>query len=256
MFKRFFAFGCSFTQYSWPTWADIIAWDLNISYENWGIAGLGNVGIFHRMVECDLKNNFKSDDLIIPVWSTWTREDRYLKNTWETHGNVFNNSFYDRKFLSKYWSLENDIIKNSTAIISANKIFNLRVQGHIQTPAKFESNEKLFSVQETRLFDFYKQHFSNDNIFNTNSVSVYDYLIGDGHPDMLQHLNYVNEKIYPKLGLTLKPETINLCNNLHVDILELFKNKITHNFILRAVKDIIDQKYNVPFEIKRNAYGF
>jgi hypothetical protein len=190
------------------------------------------------------------------LWSTWSREDRYLKNTWEAHGNVFNNHLYNKNFLSNYWSMENDIIKNSTAIIAANKMFDLNFQGHIQTPATCETNEKMFSEQETRLLNFYKQHFSSDNIFDTTFVSEYNAILQDSHPDLLQHLTYVNEKIYPKLGLKLKPETVTLCNNLHVDILELFKTRVNRNHTLRAVKDIIDQKYNVPFEIKRNAYGF
>jgi hypothetical protein len=256
MFKRFFAFGCSFTQHVWPTWADIISWDLDIPCQNWGMGGLGNVGIFHRMVECDLTNNFNADDLIITLWSTWSREDRYLKNTWEAHGNVFNNHLYNKNFLSNYWSMENDIIKNSTAIIATNKMFDLNFQGHIQTPATFETNEKMFSEQETRLLNFYKQHFSSDNIFDTTFVSEYNAILQDSHPDLLQHLTYVNEKIYPKLGLKLKPETVTLCNNLHVDILELFKTRVNRNHTLSAVKSIIDQKYNVPFEIKRNIYGF
>ena len=256
MFKRFFAFGCSLTRYEWPTWVDVISCDLNIPNQNWGMSGLGNVGIFHRMVECDLKNNFNAEDLIITLWSSWTREDRYLENVWEAHGNVFNNHLYNKNFLSNYWSMENDIIKNSTAIIAANKMFNLNFQGHIQLPATFESNAKSLSVQETCLFDFYKQHFSIDNIFDTTSVSEYNSILRDSHPDLLQHLSYVKEKIYPKLGLSLKLETITLCNNLHVDILELLNSKISRSEILKKVKNIIDQKYNVPFEIKKNAYGF
>ena len=254
MFKRFFAFGCSFTQYTWPSWAEIISWDLNISLQNWGMGGLGNVGIFHRMVECNLKNNFNSDDLIIPLWSSWTREDRYIKNMWAAHGNVFNNHLYNSEFLSKHWSFENDIIKNSTAIIAANEMFNLNVQGHFQTPATFELKEAVLSEQETCLINFYKQYFTRDIIFNTPTTSAYDHLINDIHPDLLQHLAYVKEQIYPKLGLTLKPETVTLCNN-HNDILELFKSRLNYP-ILIEVKNIIDQKYHVPFNIKRPAHGF
>ncbi len=39
---RLITFGCSFTDYSWPTWADIIARDLDCEYENWAIGGGGN----------------------------------------------------------------------------------------------------------------------------------------------------------------------------------------------------------------------
>ena len=33
-YKRFFAFGCSYTEYFWPTWPDIIGQEIPY-YENW-----------------------------------------------------------------------------------------------------------------------------------------------------------------------------------------------------------------------------
>jgi hypothetical protein len=40
-YKRFFAFGRSFTDYLWPTWADIIGREIPY-YENWGHGAAGN----------------------------------------------------------------------------------------------------------------------------------------------------------------------------------------------------------------------
>ena len=48
--KRLFAFGCSFTGYGWPTWADIIGQSFDY-YENWGKSGIGNYLISSRVVE-------------------------------------------------------------------------------------------------------------------------------------------------------------------------------------------------------------
>ena len=45
-FKRAFVFGCSFTQYYWPTWADILGREFN-KFENWGQCGGGNQFIFN-----------------------------------------------------------------------------------------------------------------------------------------------------------------------------------------------------------------
>jgi len=36
--RRLFAFGCSFTQYKWPTWADILGKSFDLSY-NLGKSG-------------------------------------------------------------------------------------------------------------------------------------------------------------------------------------------------------------------------
>jgi hypothetical protein len=80
-YKRFFAFGCSFTNYIWPTWADIIGQDIEF-YENWGKVGAGNHFIFNSIMECDAKYHFNEDDLVIVMWSGIEREDRYLNNEW------------------------------------------------------------------------------------------------------------------------------------------------------------------------------
>jgi len=227
MYKRFFAFGCSFTKYNWPCWADIISVDLNIPYENWAIPGLGNVGIFHRMMECDLKNKFNDDDLIIPLWSSWAREDRYLLEKWQTHGNVFNTKFYNSSFIKNYWSNENDIIKNSTSIIAANKLYNITFQGHLIEPGKFETLPIEFSKKEKEIFDFYKPHYPAENIFQHSCNTAYrSFLPGnDSHPDVLQHLEYVKSVIYPKLGLELKPTTTSLFLDLHSKIVRILKTR-------------------------------
>ena len=47
-YKRLFVFGCSFTQYRWPTWADIIAKDNpHLEYFNTANSGAGNLYIFN-----------------------------------------------------------------------------------------------------------------------------------------------------------------------------------------------------------------
>ena len=104
-YKRVFCFGCSCTYYEWPTWADILRKDLDIPVQNWGIGGLGNVGIFCRMVQCNVINKFTDEDLIIVVWSSWTREDRYIDGKWHNMGNVHvqeKDSIYDNNFIKKY----------------------------------------------------------------------------------------------------------------------------------------------------------
>ena len=80
-YKRFFAFGCSFTRYKWATWADIIGQNIPY-YENWGRQGVGNHYIFNAVLEADAKHNFGPDDLVIIMWSQLGREDRYFDKRW------------------------------------------------------------------------------------------------------------------------------------------------------------------------------
>jgi hypothetical protein len=80
-YKRMFVFGCSYTRYHWPTWADIIGQDVPY-YENWGKPGAGNHFIFNSIMECDAKNKFTADDIILVMWSGPDREDRYINFDW------------------------------------------------------------------------------------------------------------------------------------------------------------------------------
>ena len=51
---RIFTFGCSFTDYIWPTWANIIAYDLNIPFHNYGRGGAGNQFIFNTIMQAEI----------------------------------------------------------------------------------------------------------------------------------------------------------------------------------------------------------
>lgn len=98
MNQRLFAFGCSFTRYCWPTWADIIGKQFNY-YQNWGQPGAGNQYIFNSLVECHLKNQITPNDTVCIMWSNVSREDRYVKGQWVTPGNIYTQAVYDQKFI-------------------------------------------------------------------------------------------------------------------------------------------------------------
>ena len=92
MFKlkkgRLFVFGCSWTNYLWPTWADILGRQFDY-YENWGGPGSGNTLIFNRIIEAGTRHQFTPDDTIIIQWSGLTRSDGYKNGKWYSSYNVF-----------------------------------------------------------------------------------------------------------------------------------------------------------------------
>ena len=85
--SRFFAYGCSFTKYYYPTWADIIINDVDEGY-NCGRLGSGNQLIANRICETNALKKFNRDDTIIIMWSNFFRDDVY-KDGWQTKGNIF-----------------------------------------------------------------------------------------------------------------------------------------------------------------------
>ena len=231
--SRLFTFGCSFTQFNWPTWADIVAYELNLPYQNWGMRGLGNIGIHSRLLECDLRNKFNENDIILVVWSDWSREDRYNvktssgTNKWSATGGVIDS--YDKNFIDNYCSISNDIMKNSTAIISANKMFDIRFNGYIDPPLINLHNDKALKFDETEkeLSLFYEEHIPNDGGFTRTKHPCSYALINELHPDIISHLDYVTEYICPKLDMSLSNKTIDFFTGMHYHLVD-FTNNVVH----------------------------
>lgn len=89
--QRLFTFGCSFTNYIWPTWANIVASELAIPFWNYAQGGAGNQYIFNMIMQADALHKFTEDDAIMICWSGVTREDRCIDGKWQLYGNIFNN---------------------------------------------------------------------------------------------------------------------------------------------------------------------
>ena len=245
-FNRFFAFGCSFTQHLWPTWADIVARDLELPYQNWGKTGAGNVAIQSRIVECDFQNNLTEDDLVIVMWSGWNREDRYINNKWLCGGNVFNNWNYDETFLEKYWSLENDYIKSTTAIHTTWKAYKdiIRYHAAITVPTestefKLEDHFKLLRPDSLnssyRILDQFYKNSVTLNVFDSSSNTFFNYTCSDGHPDIMTHLKFVTDQLYPSLGFEIKESTVRFCQDYFDEAARRLKKTDTYDVVTEKI---------------------
>lgn len=112
--KRFFAFGCSYTQYIWPTWADIIGQPYRDNYYNYGQAGAGNIFIFNMLMQADQLHKISKDDLVIIQWASTLREDRYQNKEWITKGAGYFDKLFDMR---GYLLRDLALIKASTALL-------------------------------------------------------------------------------------------------------------------------------------------
>lgn len=258
---RLFTFGCSFTQYMWPTWADIVAYDMGIEYYNFAIAGLGNVGIHHRILEADLKHKFTQDDIILIFWTSWCREDRVKNGNWLTTGSVLTdgNEVYDRNFRKKYWDYSNDIVKNSTAIISTNRIFSNNIKWQACAVEFFGLEYELSTTtkEEKHLINLYKSSLPKidfiNSFVNDDEPLPFNHVI-DCHPDVKKHLGFVNDYIYLKLDKILKPSTVNRFLSLQHTVETNCKkqytpdqfNPIIENILMNSYRDVLDLMNFVP----------
>lgn len=118
-YKRFFTFGCSFTNHFYPTWANVVASEMpDAKFYNFGLTGSGNQLINIRLSEADVRFKFCETDLIMTMYSTFYREDRWVRGRWLTGGNVYNNDIYDKNFLEKYADTTGYIIRDLALINS------------------------------------------------------------------------------------------------------------------------------------------
>lgn len=88
--KRLFTFGCSFTDYDWPTWANILSVDAQFTeFQNWGWEGGGNHLVLYSLNECIARNNINKNDTVGIMWTSISRDDRYIRHKWEGRGTVY-----------------------------------------------------------------------------------------------------------------------------------------------------------------------
>jgi len=213
-YNRLFTFGCSYTEYQWATWADIINFNLGIEFHNMGLSGIGNIAIFHKMLETDIKYKFSDNDLILVNWSSWTREDRIFNGAWGRYGNIFFNQMFNRKFVVKFWNQDNDIVKNTTAIISANRRFGINFQSHMVDYQNSQEYNTINTVENDSLslYDFSNHEYLMNElpdkiVFDISDNSRFNLKVTDTHPDILCQLRHA-QTVCQNLGLVLSSDTV------------------------------------------------
>lgn len=244
---RLFTFGCSYTYYAWPTWADIIAVDRNLDLHNFGIAGLGNVGINQRVLEADCKYNFTPDDQIMIMWTSWCREDMIKGLGYEAAGSIF--SKYSIKHLKKHYDYADTIVKNHNAIIYTNSVYNVNWQGSAFDQEWIESGSEsgeFLLEQESIFVERLKQMYSK-KMPKFNRIGFKEHgghrsfgCLHDGHPDILDHLNIVQQDI-----CNLRQSTIDMTTQLHNEVKDKLARKGCRNIddATPVINEIINSKY-------------
>ena len=90
-YKRHFTFGCCFTNYYWPSWADVIANAMpDAGYVNTAKPGAGNSYILAKLSQALRYYNIGEDDLVTIMWTSFYRQDRYREGEgWKNPGNIY-----------------------------------------------------------------------------------------------------------------------------------------------------------------------
>jgi len=227
MYRRFFAFGCSFTSYYWPTWADIIGQEFGDNFYNLAMCGAGNEFMFHRLTEAHARYNINKDDLVIICWTNFSREDRYLEGKWRSAGNMSTQTIYPQDWVRKWFDLRGALLKTSSVIAGASHLLDTTGCEYLFTSMvpmdRLDQYNVIFADESYRdIFGVYSKYY--EKIYPT---SMTEYLYGidqyknpkpihmklkddkhpgmiDHHPSPSQHLKYATDIILPGLKQTLQ----------------------------------------------------
>lgn len=220
-YSRFFAFGCSMTDYWWPTWADIIANEFETAY-NFGRSGAGNTFISLQIAEANQRYKFNKNDLVMVMWTGTTREDRYINNYWQTPGNIYSQDFYDAEYIRRYSDVRGYLIRDLGLISLSDKLLEstgctyhmLNMSPFVKTPSRyfdFMRKNPLEGLED--VIELYKPvieklkpdlltvgcngEWPKVKIYHNENQRV------DYHPTTLTHYEYL-KKLFPDLKLSLE----------------------------------------------------
>lgn len=244
--KRLFTFGCSFSNYNWGgMWPEIVAYDLNIPYYNYGLCGCGNQYMACMLMQADIFYKFNSDDLIIVQWTNVCREDRYAWGVWQTSGNIFGSNLYNDKYKKQWADPEGYLLRDLTSIQFVDTFLaSKECQYHFLSmvnvacrPDQYSDDTKIFdnitSIFSDTLSKIHKSFYEvlwNDKISIKENRDIQ--LIGkkffDGHPHPAETLEYLQKTFTEHL---FDARTIQSVGEIHQKwIDEMKKYHTTYHF--------------------------
>jgi hypothetical protein len=162
---RLFTFGCSFTQYIWPTWADILGDNFSY-YENWGQVGAGNTYIYHSVIECLTTQKINPNDTVIIMWSAADREDKYLNGKWINYGPLQHNCTkkLSQQYIKEYYDLKGFLLRDIGLIVGIKNILeNQKIPYEFlwmePIDVTYDENPYLIDVFKEQLGEIYPSMF-------------------------------------------------------------------------------------------------
>jgi hypothetical protein len=204
--SRLYTFGCSFTGYRYPTWADFVGQGFDV-YENWAKSGAGNFYIASQLHECNQINELNEDDHVLIMLSSFSRYD-FIDNmsVFHTPGNIYSQDYLDEKFKTKYWSDEYGFYMSWFCV---NSIINLLEFTGCKYKLmcafdllKVENKSYIFEDSSkprvSRCSDYFEKVLPKVNMkewFDNSGDGYYNFKnhIPDYHPKITSHHNWVKE---------------------------------------------------------------
>jgi len=253
MKRRFFAFGCSYTLYCYPSWADFIGVNFDEHY-NYGRSGASNTFIMNKMIEADEKFNFNPETDLVMVMLTGIGRFSYMHNSqWITEGDLLSNFAYTKnpkvkKIIDTIWNEEWIVYQSWIASKVIKKLLTAKNIKHkilmsTDNQAYLNENANIEKTQITQVKEIYdlldvKKPFAawtTESTENRDTLFWKDTNKEDGHPSMRSHFKFVKDH-FPELITDTSTDVLNQCD-LTFDSSSL-KNQLENYKLFRSKYDL------------------
>jgi hypothetical protein len=226
MKKRLFAFGCSYTHYAYPTWADVVSVNFD-EYYNFGRAGCSNIYIMNTLVAAEdiIKFNAETDTVIVML--TGFGRFSYLprNSIWKTPGDLYNYNHNTKdpvttEFYNNMWSDNWAVHDSWTAATVIKKLLtfnqvNYKILMGIDNEYYLKSSTELDPVIRDRAAEIYSMLDNSTSLDKWKEANSYydspyweDRNSVDGHPSTEVYLQYAKDFL-PELVSDKSIELVN-----------------------------------------------
>ena len=212
MTQRLFVFGCSYTSYAYPTWADYIGVNFQ-KYYNYGVGGASNTYIMNKLVEANEKHVFDSntDEVIVMITGFGRFSYMPVDSSWVSHGDLYSNVAVTKNpilefFLKNMWSEEwavyqswiaTKIMKNLLVSKNIKHKFLMGIDNsayrdgtvYLSEPARNFTNEIYKMIDHKKSLDEWK----SESTENQDTPIWKEGNRRDGHPSYISHYKYTKE---------------------------------------------------------------
>lgn len=246
-YNRIFTFGCSFSQYFWATWPEIVSTDLGIPLYNFAECGAGNQYIANTVAQAHRVYNLDHNDLVMICWTGTLREDRWV-GCWRLTGDVTTSTEYDDAFIAKHVDPLGSLIRDLASLSLVKELLSsVCCDYHMFSMidiSKPEMECQIINVSNVdihqKLLEIYHEDVaalkpSFENVLWQDDIAQYKHAemnekwqnrFSDWHPQPREHLKYLSS-IFDSHKFS--KSTIQLVNECQNKLDSYIKDQLEHN---------------------------
>lgn len=228
---RIATLGCSFTNYTWPTYSDVLQAD------NYGLSGIGNDRIWFTLLHLYKSKQLELYDAIIIQWTSPYRFDYLTQKGWTHNDGNISTSIHNKsiwKNICAWYNEDYEKQRSENFVVAAKALLGtLDIKSYHMSMT--DDLDHLMDLSNL------KKNFPSRYTFQTAPWTPRPFR--DGHPTLEEHVK-IAEKISNSLSVPISNKMVKKCADFHQQILQ------TADF------EEVERMYRLNFPNRYVATGF